>query len=226
MKGVVLCLAAVSAAAAGVWAADAAVDGGAYAAAPRVAACTDDTLELGWDNGTRRWNIAWYSGAGAWVGNDFNLSTISAYRALSKIKFYTRSNWPNAQWDGFRVGVFDFSGSVPGSLLWPTGGGYFFKPSGLSGHVWVEVNVGWTCPATAFVAAQEQFYNWPNCDPWAVDSNPTFLRHSWQYYGGSWSTISSPNIAPYFNLMLRVVVDNETLALKPASIGRVKALYR
>jgi hypothetical protein len=226
MKGVVLWLAAVAAAAAGAWAADTAVEGGNYAAAAVIGARTDDTLELSWDNGTRQWNIAWYTGAGAWVGNDFNLATISAYRNLSKIKFYTRSNWPNAQWDGFRVGVFNFSGSVPGSLMWPAGGGYFFKPSGLSGHVWVEINVGWTCPVTAFVAAQEQFYNWPNCDPWAVDSNPTFRRHSWQYYGGSWSTISSPNIAPYFNLMLRVVVDNEASAVKPASIGRVKALYR
>jgi hypothetical protein len=228
MKGVVLCLAAASAAA-GVWAADAAVDGGAYAAAPAVAACTDDTLELGWDNGTRRWNVGWYTGAGSWVANDFDLATISTYRALSKIKFYTRSNWPNAQWDGFRVGVFNFSGSVPGSLMWPTGGGgYFFKPSGLSGHVWVEINVGWTCPVTAFAAAQEQFYNWPNCDPWAVDTNPTFLRHSWQYYGGSWSPLSSASIeiAPYYNLMLRVVVDNETLGVAPASLGRVKALYR
>jgi hypothetical protein len=113
--------------------------------------------------------------------------------------------------------------------LWPTaGGGYFFKPSGLEGHVWVEINVGWTCPATAFIAAQEQFYNWPNLDPWAVDSNPTFLRHSWQYYGGVWSPLSSANIeiAPYYNLMLRVVVDNETLTVAPSSLGRVKALYR
>jgi len=213
MKGVTLWLGVV---AAGVWAADAAVEGGARGAGTSGAAYRDGTLELSWDNGTRRWSIAWYTGAGAWVGNDFNLATISGYRAISKIRFYSRSNWPNAQWDGFRLGVFDFRGSVPGSRLWPTaGGGYFFKPSGLNGHVWVEVNIGWTCPTTAFVAAEEQFYNWPNCDPSAVDNNPTFLRHSWLYSGGTWSPLSSASIeiAPYYNLMLRVVVNNETLAV-------------
>ena len=225
MKGVTLWLGVVSAAAAGVWAVDAAVEGGAYGAGASGAAYRDGTLELSWDNGTRRWSIAWYTGAGAWVGNDFDLATISGYRAISKIRFYSRSNWPNSQWDGFRLGVFDFRGSVPGSMLWPTGGGYFFKPSGLSGHVWVEINICWTCPTTAFVAAEEQFYNWPNCDPFALDTNTTFLRHSWEYYGGNWGLLSTAG-DPYRNLMLRVVVDNETLAVSPASLGRVKALYR
>jgi hypothetical protein len=91
MKGVTLPLAVVTAAA-GVWAADAAVDGGARVAEARNATYADAALELSWDNGVRRWNVGWYTGAGAWVGNDFNLATISGYRALSKIKFYSRSN--------------------------------------------------------------------------------------------------------------------------------------
>jgi hypothetical protein len=224
MKRLITYSAAVALAAAA-WGADCVVEGGGDAAREVAVFGTDDQLELAWDNGTRRWSIAWYTGAGAWVGNDFNLSTISTYRAIEKVRFYSRSNWPNTGWDGFRVGIYNFS-SVPGSLLWPTaGGGYFFKPSGLQGHIWVDIPIGWTCPSTAFVAAVEQYYNYPNCDPFALDSNPTFRGHSWQYYQGSWSPYESSSVAPYRNVMLRAVVDNTTLGVAPQSLGRVKALY-
>lgn len=206
-------------------AADVVVEGAPGAPGPACEPARDAQVELSWDNGTLSYSIAWYTGAGSWVGNDFNISTISTYRAVEKIRFYTRDNWPNSQWDGFRVAFYNFS-AVPGSMLWPTGGGgYFFKPSGLNGHIWVDIKIGWTCPATAFVAAVEQFYNYPNMDPFALDTNLTFLQHTWQYYGGSWSPLNVGTI-PYRNLMLRVVVDNETLAVGPASLGRVKALYR
>jgi hypothetical protein len=186
----------------------------------------DATMELKWDNGTRRWSIAWYTGAGAWVGNDFDISTISTYHAIEKVRFYSRDNWPNTGWDGFRVGIYNFS-SVPGSLLWPTaGGGYFFKPSGLQGHIWVDIAIGWTCPSTAFVVAVEQYYNYPNCDPYALDTNTTFQRHSWQYYQGSWSPLEVASFPEWRNLMLRAVVNNSTLGVAPASLGRVKALFR
>jgi hypothetical protein len=143
------------------------------------------------------------------------------------MRFYTRDDWPDRGWDGFPVAFFDFRGSVPGSRLWPTSArGYFFEPSGLHGHVWVEINIGWTCPTTAFVAAEEQFYNHPNADPFAVDNNTVFMRHSWQYYGGQWSRVEfPPPYELYRNVMIRVVVDNETVAVKPTSLGRVKALY-
>ncbi len=58
-----------------------------------------------------------------------------------------------------------------------------------------------------------------------IDSNPSFLGHSWQYYGGRWTPYDNPYTRPYRNLMVRVVVDNDTLAVTPASLGRVKALY-
>jgi hypothetical protein len=212
-------------AAAGAWGADVVAEGSAYTARAVAAREVDGQRELSWDNGTRRWNLAWYTGAGSWVGNDFDLSTISAYRAVEKVKFYSRDNWPNSQWDGFRVGIYAFT-SVPGSLIWPTaGGGYFFKPSGLQGHVWVEINIGWTCPSMAFVAAVEQYYNYPDCDPLAMDSNPTFRGHSWQRYEGRWSPAKFPEPCDTRNVMLRVIVDNSTLGVTAASLGRVKALY-
>jgi len=143
-------------AAAAAWGADCVVEGGTGDAVTLAAYGTDDQLELSWDNGARQWSMAWYTGAGSWVGNDFDLATISTYRALEKVRFYTRDNWPNAQWDGFRVGIYTFA-SVPGSLMWPTsGGGYFFKPSGLHGHIWVEINIGWTCPTDARRCARER----------------------------------------------------------------------
>jgi hypothetical protein len=208
------------------WPADVAFDGGPAAFSVPEAAGSDGTLELKWDNGTRRWSMAWYTGAGSWVGNDFNLSTISTYRAIEKVRFYSRSNWPNTGWDGFRVAIYDFKGAVPGSRLWPTAsGGYFFKPSGLQGHIWVDIAIGWTCTSTAFVAAVEQFYNYPYCDPFALDTNPTFRGHSWRYYQGSWSPYESSSVGPYRNVMIRAVVNNITLGVAPQSLGRVKALY-
>jgi hypothetical protein len=215
------------------WAADAAVDGGP-AAPPgfRVPASYDpSTLELSWDTGTRRWSAAWFTGAGAWVGNDFDASTLkTTHVKILRLTFYTRGNWPNQGWDGFRLAVFDFAGGVPGSRLWPTaGGGYFFKPSGTAGHVWAACGVNWVCPATSFVAAQEQHYNWPNCDPWSVDNNPTFRRHSWNYNGGAWSPLSHVlvDIKPYYNLMLRLWLEtgHSLPGVAPSSLGRVRALY-
>jgi len=206
------------------WGTDAVVEGGAYA--PRVVAAreADDQLELGWDNGTRRSAMGWYTGAGAWAGNDFNLSTLSTYTAVEKVKFYTSDVWPNAGWDGFRVGIYNFSASVPGSLLWPTaGGGYFFLPAGLHGHVWVEIPIGWTSPSTFLLPAIDQCYNYPNIDPHELDTNQVFRGHSWQYYQGAWSPLEGT--AGYRNLMLRVVFDNSTVGVAPASLGRVKALY-
>jgi hypothetical protein len=187
----------------------------------------DATMELKWDNGTRRWSWVWYTGTEAWAGNDFDLSTLSSYRAVRTINLYSCDAWPNSRWDGFRVAFFDFRGSVPGSRLWPTAsGGYFFRPSGLHGHVWVEIKIGWTCPTVAFVAAKDQLYNYPDCDPYSVDNNTVFMGHSWHYYQGQWRPVEF--YYPYDlyrNVMLRVVVDDETVSVAPTSLGRVKALY-
>jgi hypothetical protein len=225
-------LMAAAAAGSPAWAAEAVVDGGPFHSSPAVSApapTDQSTLELRWDNGTRRWSVAWYTGAGSWVGNDFDSSTLkTSYVKILKYKYYTYGAWPNNSWDGMRFAVYNFGGGVPGSRLWPTsGGGYFWKPSAsLTAHIWVEFDVNWTCPAVKFVAAQEQFYNWPTCDPFSVDNNLTFRRHSWQYYGGQW-TPPSGSFDPYHNVMVRVWVETgvEYPGVAPSSIGRVKALY-
>lgn len=185
----------------------------------------DATLELKWDSGTTKYWVAWYTGAGSWAGNDFDISTVGAYSRVKALRFMTCVEWPNAHWEGFRVGIYLFSG-VPGELLWPTGGGgYFFKPTGPTG--WKDVPVDWKLPygVKRFVGAVEQYYDYRNCDPFFIDDNPTFLGHSWQYYGGRWRLFSQSQFLPYRNVMVRVVVE-DTVAITPTSIGRVKALYR
>jgi hypothetical protein len=181
----------------------------------------DAPVELKWDNGTQGWLIAFYTGANTWFGNDFDISTLSTYRAVESMKVLSSTRWPNSRWDGFRLGIWSFSGGVPGSLIW---GPKFVVGSG-SGDTWTTFRVGWTVPSAnnKFCAAVEQYYNYPNCDPHAVDSNSTFIRHSWLYYGGRWQPYS--NSTGNYNLMIRVIVDNSTLPVVPASVGRVKALY-
>ena len=210
----------------GAWGADVVVDGGPTAFVVSEAAGRDATLELKWDSGIRRWSMSWMEGGDSWFGNDFDLSTISAYRGISKYKYYTRGAWPNGRWDGVRIAIYRFAGGVPGSMLWPTsGGGYFFKPSaGIQAHIWVECDINWVCPTTAFVAAQDQIYNYPYNDPFALDTNTRFVGHSWMNTTGRWEPFYSSDVAPYRNLMIRVIV-NDLTSVTPTSVGRVKALY-
>lgn len=178
------------------------------------------TLELRWDNGEHQWNLSWYTGRAYWACNDFSIATITTYREIDRIRVFSNSDWPNIGWDGFRLGVFAFSGSAPGSLLW---GPRFVVGSG-TGHVWCDFTIDWVLPAgySAFVAGVEQFYDYPNNDPWTVDSNRPFMQHSWAYISGRWAPLAG--YEGYRNLMLRVVVE-EPLAVTPTSVGRVKALY-
>ena len=184
----------------------------------------DDTSELKWDSGAGRWMLYWYTGADAWVGNDFDVSTIKTYGGIKTYRTQSRL-WPNQGWDGFRIAIFSFAGGVPGSIMWPTSGTpKFVMPSGPEAG-WKDFDVTWVLPGTKrFMAAQEQFYNYPNCDPYLIDNNLTFRGHSWQYYEGTWKALEG--FAGYRNLMIRVFVDNEqNEAVSPSSIGRVKALY-
>jgi hypothetical protein len=205
----------------GAWGADYVVERAPEAAAAPGAAGTDVSLELKYDSGAQQYFLGFYTGAGSWVGNDFDITMISGFRAIKNIRVYSTPGWPNTKWDGFNVGVYAFAGGNPTSLLW---GPTYFKPK-RTGYGWVSCPVNWTLPSgnKAFVAAFEQFYNYPDFDPFALDNNRTFVGHSWQYFGGSWALLNG--YGGYRNLMLRVVVDNTTVGVAPTSLGRVKALY-
>ena len=192
----------------------------------------DGTRELKWDNGDWEYLVYWYTGAGSWVGNDFAEGSPgdSHGRCIASLKIFSSDLAPNKRWDGFRVAIYEFKGmpkAVPGEKLWPpTGEGRFFLPSGQSGHGWVAVPIDWVV-TTGFVAAMEQVYDAPDCDPFAVDSNPRDLEHAWSYYATRWRRFES-TADPYRNVMLRVVIEDLPYhpAVAPASFGRVRALYR
>jgi hypothetical protein len=187
----------------------------------------DGEYELKWDSGVPRWLICWYTGAGAWAVNDFDVSTLkSSHVILTRLGVYSQPGWPNGRWDGFRIALYAFR-RVPGPIIWPEGGKpKFVKPSVPKGWQWFNVN--WVLPKSnySFMAGMEQYYNYPNCDPYCVDDNPTFRGHSWWYYGGGWGSMEPPHW-PYMNNMIRVRVETGHTfpGVAPTSIGRVKALY-
>ncbi|MGD8718622.1 MAG: hypothetical protein PVH29_07345 [Candidatus Zixiibacteriota bacterium] len=181
----------------------------------------DTVVELKWDNGTRSYSMAYYTGANAWVANDFDLRQLRDYTRITRMLVYTSPDWPNGAWDGFNIGLYSLSGGVPASLIW---GPKFVKP-GLSSAGWANFSVAWTLPpgTLRFAAAMEQFYNYPNADAHTLDNNPTFQEHSWMY-SGSWTAYSSST--GYDNVMIRVRVSDAYVGMEPASMGRVKAMYR
>jgi hypothetical protein len=239
MRDVLLAAAAVLLICGAARGADVAADGG-YAKSPAFAAperYDQSTIELTWDNGRRRWSVAWLSGSGAWVGNDFDVSTLVASEKviILKYKYYTRGAWPNQRWDGVRLAFYSYTGDVPGSMLWPAGGTpHFFKPNNpdIQSHLWVEFDINWICPEKKFVAAQEQFNKYPACDAFSLDDSTTFTGHTWEPFKGSWRPFSEyENLGPYRNAMIRVYVGpvvtrhDSAPGVAPSSIGRVKALY-
>jgi len=189
---------------------------------------SDREYELKWDTSVPRYYVTWYTGAGAWVANDFDVSSLkSSHVILSRLGVYSQPAWPNGRWDGFRIALYAFR-RVPGERIWPEGGKpKSVKPSGPKGWQWF--NVSWTLPGRhySFIAGIEQYYDYPNCDPYCVDDNPTFRGHSWEYYGGMWGLPVEPPHWPYINHMVRVRVETGRTfpAVEPTSIGRVKALY-
>jgi hypothetical protein len=211
--------------AAGAWAADIAIDRAAAFPSIPEAPGYDSTVELKWDIGIGNWWLVWITASGIYVGVDFDISTIKTYSGVKTFRIALRNDWPNQGWDGGRIALFSAQGGVPGSIIWPTSGTpKYVLPTGASG--WQEFDVSWVLPgAKRFLAAWEQFYNYPNCDPFNLDNNTTFTGHSWRYVGGAWEPMTS-SIDPYRNITIRVVVDNEqNPAVMPASVGRVKALY-
>jgi hypothetical protein len=188
----------------------------------------DAEYELKWDTGVPRWQICWYTGAGAWAINDFDVSTLkSTHVILTRLGVYSQPAWPNGRWDGFRIALYAFR-RVPGERIWPEGGKpKFVKPSAPGGWQWFIVN--WTLPRAnySFMAGMEQYYDYPNCDPYCVDDNPIPHGHSWVYYGGMWGYPVEPFHWPYMNNMIRVRVETGHTfpRVEAASVGRVKALY-
>jgi hypothetical protein len=181
-----------------------------YAAEPR----QPTEYELRWDNGTLGY-VHTHILAGTWVGNDFDASTAGATH-VQYLKFYSSGQWPNGRWDGCNLGLFRSFGGVPGRLIW---GPVFVRGTG-PGYRWCSFAVNWSLPKgiLTFVAAVEQPYDYPNADPYCLDTSPASGK-GWSYYRGLWKSLET-----YTNLMVRVVLRGD-IGVEPTSIGRVKALY-
>lgn len=173
----------------------------------------DGSVWLSWDNGTpNNINVT----LPGWIGHEFDVSTLENYSYVNKFRMYMRA-WPNRRWDGGRIGIYGVSGGVPGSLLW---GPSFVTPTR---EGWNDFDVDYFLGSRPrFLAFWDHVYNYPNGDTLCFDTGPA-RSHLWMYYGGTWG----PYTGVEANLMLRVRVDDEhNPAVAPASIGRVKALYR
>ncbi len=173
----------------------------------------DGSVWLYWDNGKpNNINVT----LPGWAGYDFDVSTLENYTYVSRFRMYMRA-WPNRRWDGGRIGIFTFSGGIPGSLLW---GPRFVMPAQ---EGWNDFEADcFLGSRRKFLAFWDQFYNYPNGDTLCFDTGPARAL-KWVYRNGIWGPLGDPNA----NMMLRVQVDDEhNPAVAPASIGRVKALFR
>ena len=136
------------------------------------------------------------------------------------LRIYCHRGWPNREWEGFRIAIFDFEGGVPGEMLWPENGvPKWVRPELGSFEGWCDFRVLCVPRDTTFIAAWEQFYDLPNCDAASFDTGAWRGDHTWYRQNGDWKRWEGTN------LMLRVRVASGG-AVTPVSLGRVKALYR
>lgn len=228
---------------------------GVTALAAAAAVCGTEK-ELKWDTGNPATGVMCLNvGADFWFANDFDVSTLKLRRISSlKIMCCSEFGWNDAGvstskplcpdspeaadcrltggstdegWDGFRIAIFEFVGSAPGSIMWPKSGvPKYVKPSGPSRYVWCRFDVGWTLPkgTTAFVAGQEQYFLPPGCDLFSFDDDVESRGHTWHRGPkGDWEP--HYGFATGRNLMVRAILSGD-VSVRPASFGRVKALYQ
>jgi len=173
----------------------------------------DGSAWLVWDNGTPNPDNYTLSG---WIGHEFDVSTLAYYTYVNKFRMYMRA-WPNRRWDGGYIGIYAFTGGVPGSRIW---GPKFALPTA---EGWNDFDVGYYLGSRKkFLAYWDAFYNYPDGDTLCFDTGPGRAR-TWIYVGGSWVPFRGVDA----NLMLRAEVDDEhNPAVAPTSLGKVKALFQ
>jgi hypothetical protein len=207
--------------AAGAWAADISVavpnaKPGPAAVAAGDRGGWDGIVELQVESASSATNaFAWYTGADSWVGNDFDLTTIGSWYVIHKARFYQWPGWPNGSYEGYRAGIYSFTGGIPGSLLW---GPTWMAHTGGAWNEWPNINYWLPGGATQFMMCGEQYYNYPSCDNASIAGQAG--GHSWYYFNG-WSKLTDLGYGD--GLMLRCTVMCTDVT--PASLGRVKALY-
>jgi hypothetical protein len=139
---------------------------------------------------------------------------------VKDLRIYCDRTWPNEQWDGFRIAIFGYDGEVPGEIIWPVNGDpQWVKPDLVYAAGWCDFSVEWYPISDVFIAAREQFYDVPDCDAAAFDAASWQVEHTWFRGPDDWVKTNDAT------LMLRVLAELRG-DVEPASLGRVKALYR
>ncbi|MCP4231092.1 MAG: hypothetical protein GY771_13215 [bacterium] len=188
-----------------------------------------DTIMLSWDNGEMAYSICWYSGNGHWVGNDFG---VAGYSDVNSMLIRTRDDWPNQGFDGFYIAIYDDSNDKPsGVIIWPIdGNAKYIDKYELQANFdegWVDLDVDYGLSDDKIYACMEQRNNYPDADPFCVDTNTTDRLHSWQNNGLEWRRLDTGDLGDINNnnLMLRLRVTPNK-GITTTSLGVVKALYR
>jgi len=182
----------------------------------------DAQYELSWDNGAVGLSGYWLRpGEGCWKGNDFSVATLGSTATIVKLRCCSGAG-NNSVWDGMRFAVFSYTG-IPGAIMWPPSGTPAYAVGSGAGWQWFDVPVNFDLPlgTTSFLAAEEQYYNEANADPWLCDT-AAGLGHTWETWpGNGWQK----QMDSWHNLMLRAVVSVTSSGVAPNSLGRIKALY-
>ena len=92
---------------------------------------------------------------------------------------------------------------------------------------WVDLDVNYSHSDDKVYACMEQRFNYPDADPFCVDTNTTDQEHSWQNNGTGWRRMDTGDLGDINNnnLMLRLRVTPNK-GIRTTSLGVVKALYR
>lgn len=183
---------------------------------------------LGYDSGIVGYSICWYEGDDHWVANDFTLG--DGGREVFSMLIATRKDWPDYGFDGFYVAIFGDMDGLPGAMVWPETGPKYVSGDEIEGTfdgIWVEVGVEADIEQNRIYAAMEQYYNYPNSDPYCVDNNPVDREHSWEKAGSIWERMDTGDLGAITNnnLMLRLSVESKK-SLITSSLGSIKAMYK
>ncbi len=174
--------------------------------------------ELSHDNGniTNAW--AYYTGAGSYVGDQYD--TPSDWSYLTGIKYYVWTGWPDSTFQGFTVACWKMESGTPGAVIWPTDGNPKYNPN--TGGNWITQPVDpliylQDAAPNGFLVGISQLYNIPVCDAFSVDDTGPG-PYDWTYYSGAWGA------AAYGKGSARAL--GYWTPVEPTSLGSLRALYR
>ncbi|MCP4230719.1 MAG: hypothetical protein GY771_11320 [bacterium] len=187
-------------------------------------------IELKYDSGIPYVIVAFNNGVDMWVGNDFDTTEHSTgYPRIDSIRLYCYDAWPPpAGFDGSYLAIYDYTNGAPGDMIWPTDSNPMWIVPSDNGFQ--DFTVDWQTTTRTFVTANNQYNDYPNCDPFLTDDNLVDQNHSWVASDSTWQRFKDNDSLQdttngYNNLMMRVIITPST-EIESSSLGGIKAMYR